>query len=115
MTTPSAAELETYKNHSRVLLVFAPSAKDESYLEQKRLLGDAETGLRERDVVVLEPTGKTSQPFRDRFDVFKSFTVVLIGKDGGEKERFLELVQPALLFGVIDQMPMRRREIKKGQ
>ena len=46
------------------------------------------------------------------YGVAGGFTVILIGKNGGEKKRFLEPVQPAALFDIIDQMPMRRREMK---
>ena len=35
-------------------------------------------------------------------------TVVLIGKDGGEKLRQTSLLQPERLFQVVDSMPMRR-------
>ena len=64
-------------------------------------------------MVVLELTDKMSQSFRDHFNVSEDFVVILIGKDGGEKERFLEPVEPAYLFNLIDQMPMRRREVKE--
>ncbi len=106
-------ELKAYRDRNRVLLIFAPSLSDESYKEQKRLLEGAADGLRERDLVVLEPfEGEQAKTLRDGFKVSDdSFAVVLIGKDGGEKERFSALVEPTRLFGLIDQMPMRRREI----
>ena len=49
----------------------------------------------------------------DHFKVLPdTYATVLIGKDGGEKERFGEPVQPVMLFGLIDRMPMRRRELE---
>ena len=111
MTT---SRLERYGNHNRVLLVFAPSAKDKNYLEQKQLLENAESGVLERDMVVSLITD-LSDPLRDDYSVPEEFTVVLIGKDGTEKERFSEPVEPTSLFSIIDQMPMRRREIKERQ
>ena len=40
------------------------------------------------------------------------FTVVLVGKDGGEKFRSHEPAPPQDIFGRIDAMPMRRREMR---
>ena len=110
MTT--SARLEHYRTHNRVLLVFAPSAEDKNYLEQKRLLEDAEGGLLERDLVISFITN-SSDPLRDDYSVSDEFTVVLIGKDGTEKERFSKPVEPTSLFSIIDQMPMRCREMKE--
>ncbi len=115
MTSPLATELKTYKGQNRVLLVFAPSVKDKGYVEQKRLLAAAEDGLRERDMVVLELLGgEHAEALRSDLKVSNDlFVVVLIGKDGGEKERFLEPVEPTQLFSLIDRMPMRRREMQE--
>ncbi|NJL13025.1 MAG: DUF4174 domain-containing protein [Microscillaceae bacterium] len=41
-----------------------------------------------------------------------AFTLLLIGKDGGEKLRSPEALPPSQLFALIDAMPMRRREIE---
>ena len=40
------------------------------------------------------------------------FTVILVGKDGGEKYRAERVVDPDELFALIDMMPMRRREMR---
>ena len=39
-----------------------------------------------------------------------SFSVLLIGKDGGEKYRTSEIPDLAEMFALIDTMPMRRAE-----
>ena len=41
----------------------------------------------------------------------KSFSVVLIGKDGGEKLRVNDVPDLAAIYAVIDGMPMRGREM----
>jgi len=41
-----------------------------------------------------------------------TFMVVLIGKDGGEKLRREEGATLGEIFGLIDTMPMRRREMR---
>ena len=76
------------------------------------MLEGAENGLLERDLVTSFITN-SSDPLRADYDVSGEFTVILIGKDGTEKERFSEPVEPASLFNLIDQMPMRRREMKE--
>ena len=50
---------------------------------------------------------------RSRFGVEDgAFATVLVGRDGGEKFRSTEPVPAEKLFGLIDAMPMRRREIR---
>lgn len=56
----------------RILLIAAPSLNDDAYRTQAVLLLPALAGLNERDFVVQIQFGT------------KSFSVVLIGKDGGE-------------------------------
>ncbi len=41
------------------------------------------------------------------------FTAVLIGKDGGVKEKSSRPIPPADLFGTVDKMPMRRQEMRR--
>lgn len=117
MTPTQIEQLESYRGRNRVALVFAPSRTDESYLAQERLFRAAEAGLRKRDLLVRyifldgpEGDDRTQSCFKVSET---SFTVVLIGKDGGEKARFLEPIQPSTLFSLIDQMPLRRREMKR--
>ena len=42
------------------------------------------------------------------------FTLVLIGRDGGEKFRWHQLVSAKAIFDVVDDMPMRRQEMKSN-
>lgn len=105
----------------RVVLVTAPtpSSRQPDFLTQKQLLVAAEASLRERDVLVLyrlhgemSPSEKTylGQHYGLRL---KGFEVLLIGKDGGVKLRRTQPVAPQELFGLIDQMPMRRQEMRQ--
>ena len=41
------------------------------------------------------------------------FQAVLVGKDGGVKHRWSAIVEPAEIFGLIDAMPMRIREMQE--
>lgn len=119
-------QLATYRDKNRLLLVFAPSPQDGRYLEQTRLFHGLEEALDDRDLLVfylfrtggrlrdqnLEP--ETAETLRDEFNASPdAFTVVLVGKDGTEKERSQTPIDPAGLFTTIDQMPMRRRELRQ--
>jgi hypothetical protein len=84
----------------RILLIAAPSLNDDAYRTQAALLLPALAGLDERDFVVQIQFGT------------KSFSVVLIGKDGGEKLRRATPLSPEELFAIVDAMPMRRAEMR---
>jgi hypothetical protein len=85
----------------RILLIAAPSLNDDAYRTQAALLLPALAGLNERDFVV-----------QIQFST-KSFSVVLIGKDGGEKLRRATPLSPEELFAIVDAMPMRRAETRE--
>lgn len=114
--TTQFEELEQYRGRNRVILVFASSRTSRVYLEQKRLFEAVGNGLCERDLLVFylfSDGSADTETLIERFNIsHRVFTLVLIGKDGGEKERFLEPVQPAALFDIIDHMPMRRCEME---
>lgn len=84
----------------RILLIAAPSLNDDAYRTQAALLLPALAGLNERDFVVQIQFGT------------RSFSVVLIGKDGGEKLRRATPLSPEELFAIVDAMPMRRAEMR---
>ena len=117
-------DLDGLRWERRPLLVFAPSAEAPLALALRGALGRADIGLFDRDMIVIEiygedsaradgaslPTG-TAVHLRQRFAVAATGElVVLLGKDGGEK---LRTTSPDLeeIFGLIDTMPMRRREM----
>jgi hypothetical protein len=85
----------------RVLVISAPSPTDDAYRAQAALLLPAWAGLLERDFTV-----------ETRLNA-KTFSVVLIGKDGGEKLRRPTPLAPDELFALVDAMPMRRAEMRE--
>jgi Domain of unknown function (DUF4174) len=128
ITSMSAGEaaLAAYRWENRVLLVFAPDVDSTHYLRQQEMLLNAESGLNERDVVVIsvlkdvvstreEPAAPVSaDDLRDAYDVLPhDFRVVLIGKDGGVKLSQDEPILAADLFALIDSMPMRKQEMRR--
>ncbi|UOG73941.1 DUF4174 domain-containing protein [Hymenobacter tibetensis] len=121
-TAPSLAKLmKTSRWQKRVLLVCAPSPDDASLLRQRQLLAPARADLQARDLLVhevvfsqLSSADKNYLSENIRVPA-TTFTVVLIGKDGGPKRRETEPVAPASLFSTIDVMPMRQQEMRKSK
>jgi hypothetical protein len=124
-TASGQAMLDRYEWHNRLLLVFSPSEDDERYRRTESNVRAEACRLDDRDLVVgwLPLTGEARlgrdpiseddrQSLRDRYRVQPGdFTVVLIGKDGTEKDRTRDVPDLDGLFGLIDSMPMRRQEM----
>ncbi|MEM7164179.1 MAG: DUF4174 domain-containing protein [Planctomycetota bacterium] len=103
---------------SRVALVFSPSEDDPRYWETLAAIERVATEFAERDMVLLSIFGDqrslNSDRIRQRFDVRShEFVAVLIGKDGGEKNRRDRLSDLSEWFDQIDGMPMRRAEMRR--
>ncbi len=114
MTAQSQAALDALKDRSRVLLVFAPAEQDQRFEKQIAIAKQHDAAMKERDLVVLTVVGSAQPDLRKRFKVPTSlFTVVLVGKDGGEKMRSHQPWSAEELDRTIDAMPMRRDEMRK--
>jgi Domain of unknown function (DUF4174) len=96
----------------RSLLLFGN--KEEPLMKQQwQLLNKDSTGLAEREVHI-KMIGLGNGLYKQYdIDVNTSFTVILIGKDGGEKYRSARPITSTQLFALIDAMPMRRSEMQK--
>jgi hypothetical protein len=123
----SPLDLSQYQWTHRLLLVFAPSEQNPAYLDLEDQLQASEAELADRDLIVFRlfaqgrgsaagaPIGNDSVSLLyDRFDVQQgASTVVLIGKDGGEKARQVGTFDLQAIFERIDAMPMRQREMRQ--
>jgi len=119
-----AAELSDYLWQRRPLLLFAPSESDPRLIETMRRIEASQCDFVDRDMVlgriVTEGTSSLDGNVVDNnqaqmlFSDFgigaDSFSVVLIGKDGGEKLRVADIPDLQSIYAVIDGMPMRARE-----
>ena len=106
-----AGPLAEYRWQKRPIVVFAPAGDDPRLVEQLDRFEAARDRLEERDTVVIVDIEPASA-LRDRFGP-GPFTVVLVGKDGTEKLRREAPVAVEDLTGLIDSMPMRRREMRE--
>ncbi|WP_158607166.1 DUF4174 domain-containing protein [Pontibacter oryzae] len=121
--------LDAYKWKNRLVLVFVPDEANAAYLSQKEMLYAEKPKLNERDIVLIELVGgnklyidgklqheKQAKAIQGWFQVPPdSFAILLLGKDGTEKLRRNQPVEPEELFGLIDQMPMRRQEMRNDK
>ncbi|WP_264039388.1 DUF4174 domain-containing protein [Mycolicibacterium hodleri] len=120
-----AAELSDYRWQSRPLLVFAPTASDPRLLETLNRVDATRCDFTGRDMVlgVVVAEGDSTldghavdadeaRRLRTQFAIGDdTFSVVLIGKDGGEKMRVDEVPDLQAIYAVVDGMPMRSREM----
>jgi hypothetical protein len=134
---PAQQTLNSLVDKSRVLLVFAPDSTDRRFVQQLSLFEHHAADFNSRDLVlipVIPDSGKSALPadmhnfqvpfvhddekitLRRRFHIQPdSFTVLLLGKDGGEKLRSSSPVPVARLNRTIDAMPMRKDEMRRQQ
>ncbi|PND58731.1 hypothetical protein CRM90_04905 [Mycobacterium sp. ENV421] len=124
--TAMAAELGDYRWERRPLLVFAPAHSDPRLAETLSRIEATGCDFASRDMVLGQvlATGDSTldgqpvdaeqaQRLRTQFAVdTQAFTVVLIGKDGGEKLRVTGVPDLQRIYAVIDGMPMRGNEIR---
>ncbi len=117
--------LDAMRDRYRPLIIFTGGAVKLAE-EQLTVASDHADAFRERQIlivgvqgiknsvdnVLLSPAGDAAA--RRRFHIQPGeFTVILLGKDGGEKLRSHQPVTFERLTSIIDAMPMRRSESKK--
>ncbi len=119
--SPADKPLSAYRDKSRVLLVFTPAMQDPAYQEQTKLWQNEKAGFDERQLVVVpvladakKPAGDPPGTLAKRFGAdAKSFTVVLVGKDGHDVYRSAKPVAASVVYATVDAMPMRRAEMRR--
>ncbi len=107
--------------NTRPLYVFTPSGNDPRAVEQTRVIRTNQPEADDRQLVlILETVGHPTPDDSDqaaarrRFHVApQDFTVILVGKDGGEKLRSNHPIPFDKLRDTIDSMPMRQQEMKR--
>ncbi|MBC7972119.1 MAG: DUF4174 domain-containing protein [Verrucomicrobia bacterium] len=111
------------------MLIFAPSKRIPVYQQQVQMWQADRANVNERDLKLVEVLGTgesrvdgkflsaaSVERLRQQFGVpVEEFAVILIGKDGTEKQRSQTPVDVAVLFRTIDAMPMRQQEMRSRQ
>ena len=101
-----------YVNY-RQLLIFGVEAQPALVQQQIELLAVVKAEVEDRDIKITVVRGATQ--LNKKYDIKPgSFTIILVGKDGGEKHRSASIMQPKQLFTIIDAMPMRQSEMRKN-
>jgi hypothetical protein len=126
--------LDYLRDRYRPVLVFAPSTTH-TFVQQMRILAQGGVPMHERNIItvplLLHDDGKPwgvvfngnddighmsadeQAAARRRFHISPNeFTVILIGKDGGEKLRSHQPISLDTLRSTIDAMPMRQEEMR---
>ena len=112
-----ASQLDEWKWKSRVLVVVAP-AGNAAAQAQRRIYESAAKGMAERSIVLIEALDdqERSQRLRSRFSADgRRFQVFLVGKDGQTAISSEKPVSADNLFALVDAMPMRREEMRRGR
>lgn len=102
----ASRDLKDAKWDKRVLVIHDPNSDPD--LRQK--LQQQESQMKDRDLIVIPADDILRQKFAITSE---DLTVVLIGKDGGEKLRQTDEIDFTEIHSLIDRMPMRRQEIKE--
>ena len=105
-----------YTPHRKIIL-FSSHQNEAAFLQQQKIIRSDTAGMQERDIVI--ETHLLTKESKEIFTRYKAldtpFLFILIGKDGGEKLRSSQVITTHQLFGLIDQMPMRRSEMHKQE
>lgn len=125
--TIEAQGLDDYQWKNRILLLVDESSGSDVLTSQLAALTADQKALTERDLIIFRVTPnmvytsdrtKTElnpQRIYEDCDLDTDFNgVVLLGKDGGVKMREPFEVAAQRIYGLIDGMPMRRRETRES-
>ena len=124
-----ARPLAPFQWQYRPLVVFAPGREHADYKSQIEAIEQNRMAFDERDMLLVSvldrveldatPPPTTTMPasagaLRQHYRVeAEEFTVILVGKDGGEKGRWESPITMDEVFATIDTMPMRQREMQR--
>ena len=120
--------LHQYRWKKRVLVVSAPDADDPKRLEQLAALVSTSDEFADRDMVLVTlldnadsmadgcklTSAEVAAARTDLGILPSSFVLKLIGKDGSVKLTASSTVSMEEIYGLIDTMPMRQREMFEG-
>lgn len=129
MINANSQDLSSHQWEDRLVLILTNDPSNADYMKQLEELKRDRKALEERKLVVYQITPTRhkvglddSESWQNGSDLYKKYKttdtnleIKLIGLDGGIKLDQKEFLSGEKLFSEIDQMPMRRREIKKNK
>ena len=100
----------------RKLLLVTDNIQNTQFLEQENILQSDSSGVAERDLTITTITPSNNKALYSKWmNNSVGFRLILIGKDGGEKFTSDIPISCKHLYAIIDSMPMRQQEIKRGK
>jgi hypothetical protein len=120
-------DLTHFQWKNRLLFIFAQDDSDPLFKDLKSQIVAQKAEVDDRDLIVFElpaqgPARMNTSPLdqkeadsiRNHFAVpSNAFCLILVGKDGGIKLKRSDQVDLREIFGLIDSMPMRQREMRQ--
>ena len=120
-------DLTQFQWKNRLLFLFAPDRNNPLFKDLQSDIIAQKTEVKDRDLVVFEvlerdPSRMNTTPIdregadslRDRFRVPpNTFSLILVGKDGGVKLKRHDQGNLKEVFELIDSMPMRQNEMRQ--
>ena len=120
-------DLTQFQWKNRLLFIFAEDANDPFFKNLQSQIMAQKAEVDDRDLIVFELPAKgparmgatpldqqQADSLRNHFGIPNdTFSLILVGKDGGIKLKSEDRVELSDVFGLIDSMPMRQREMQR--
>ena len=120
-------DLTQFQWKNRLLFIFAENSSHALFKDLQSQIVAQKAEIDDRDLIVFEvpaqgPTRMNNIPLdRNEADSIRThfaipsntFSLILVGKDGGIKLKREDRVDLSDVFGLIDSMPMRQREMQQ--
>ncbi|WP_378176020.1 DUF4174 domain-containing protein [Aquimarina sp. SS2-1] len=117
--------IDKHQWKDRLLLVIADSDQNAKLIQQLQEFEKNKEQLKERKLIIYQitPTSyreglgkneitKSNNLYKKYNSSKKNFKIILIGLDGGIKMESFDFVSSNKVYDKIDQMPMRKQELK---
>ena len=120
-------DLTQFQWKNRLLFIFAEDASDPSFKKLQGQITAQKAEVDDRNLIVFEVPAqgsarmntipldrKDADSIRNHFAISSdTFSLILVGKDGGIKLKRSDQVDLTEVFELIDSMPMRQREMRQ--
>ncbi|MGD2185069.1 MAG: DUF4174 domain-containing protein [Desulfobacterales bacterium] len=120
-------DFDQFQWKNRLLFLFAPHGSHPIFTKLQSEIYAQKAEVKDRDLVIFEVLGQgpsrmnttqlnrgVADAIRNRFDApQKTFTLILVGKDGGIKMKRHDGANIKEVFELIDSMPMRQNEMQR--